>query len=302
MIELTIENKNYFLPENWQEVTQKDLLIISDVYSKYRIPDDFLKFVLIRMLGIKKHLVRIQDQIGFAKGIYRYLPFQTVLNFGIKTGKVKIFAQEDLFAVSQMLHWIINPNAKTSLTNNLLPKISIRQNFLFKKHFYGPQDHLRDVIAFEYSHAEIAFLEYCESKDPEKLNDLVGILYRPKKWYWRIEKLFSDKYISARMRYTGHRYGSRSNKRFSASLESRYSVLLFFQGCRNEITLKYPYIFTTPEDSGSPSAGWAGIFRSLTNENITEIDKVLELPIHTILFDINEKIRLNKESKDKSNG
>lgn len=292
MIKLSIENKAYFLPENWQEVSHKDLLIIADVYAKYRIPDDFLKFALIRMLGIKKHLVRIGDQIGYAKGIFRMLPFPAILRLGMNRGKVKIFSQEDLFAVSRMLHWIINPEAKTTLTKNLLPKITIRH-----KHFYGPQDHLQDVIAFEYSHAEIAFLEYCETKDPEKLNDLVGILYRPKKWYWRIEKIFSDKNISPRMRYTGQKYGSRSNKRFSASSEIKYSVFLFFQGCRNEITEKYPYIFTTSDDSGSPSSGWAGIFRSLTNENIVDINKVLELPIHTILFDINEKLRLNKETK-----
>ena len=57
------------------------------------------------------------------------------------------------------------------------------------------------------------------------------------------------------------------------------------------------------ETKTADSTGWAGVFRALTNENIIDINRVMELPIHTILFDLNEKIRFQQtKSKPETNG
>ncbi|MDX9907044.1 MAG: hypothetical protein RBS55_10700 [Bacteroidales bacterium] len=299
MIDLSIEDKRYFLPDNWQEITRKDLLIIADLYTRYLGSTDFLKYALIRMLGIRRYLVRYHDQIAFAKGLYRVLPIPAIIQLGINRGRVKVFPQDDLLVLSQMLSWITADisAAKSMLTRNLLPGITVRRSIFSRLHLYGPADQLRDVIAIEFAHADKAFLDYCTTGDPDKLEDLVGVLYRPQKWYWRIERLFTDKNNSLRMRYTGLRYGRSSCSSLSVSLPVKYAVLLYFQGCRNELLSNYPYVYTSDGGSDGHSTGWAGVFRALTNEKITDLDKVLELPIHTVLFDLNEKIRINKQNE-----
>jgi hypothetical protein len=305
MIDLSIENKRYFLPESWQEISRKDLLIISDLYTRYIGSTDFLKYALIRMLGIRRHLVRYRDQVVFAKGLYRVFPIPAIIHLGVNRGKVKVFSQEDLLVLSQLLSWIHSSTntAKNSLTRNLLPRITVRRSPFSRLHFYGPANQLRDVIAVEYAKADAAFLAYCETGDPDQLDDLVGALYRPKKWYWKIERLFTDKHTSMRMRYTGVKYGRKEYNALSLSLEIKYAVFLFFQGCRNDLLMKYPYVFSSDGNSEGHSTGWAGVFRALTNENIIDIDRVMELPIHTVLFDLNEKIWPNKQNqKTKSNG
>jgi hypothetical protein len=305
MIDLSIEDKRYSLPENWQEISRKDLLIISNLYTRYFGSTDFLKYALIRMLGIRRHLVRYRDQVAFAKGLYRVLPIPAIIHLGINRGKVKVFSQEDLLVLSQMLSWIHSSSGttKNSLTRNLLPRITVRRSLFSRLHLYGPADQLRDVIALEYAKADSAFLAYCATGDPAKLDDLAGVLYRPRKWYWFFERLFTDKDTSMRKRFIGVRYGSHSYSSISLSLPVKYAVFLFFQGCRNDLLMKYPYVFSSEGSSDCHSTGWAGVFRALTNENIIDIDRVMELPIHTVLFDLNEKIWLNKKNQNpKNNG
>ena len=303
MIDLSIEGKRYFLPENWQEITRNDLMIIADLYTRYLGSTDFLKFALIRMLGIRRYLVRYHDQVAFAKGLYRVLPIPAIIHSGINRGRVKVIPQEDILVLSQMLSWInsADDKAKNTLTRTLLPGITICRSLFSRLCLYGPADHLRDVIAIEYANADSAFLAYCATGDLDRLDDMVGALYRPRKWYWRLEKLFTDKNTSSRMRYTGIRYGRESYSSLSLSLPVKYAVFLFFQGCRNELLAKYPYVFTPDGGSDGNSTGWAGVFRALTNENIIDIDRVMELPIHTVLFDLNEKIRLIKQNEKLKN-
>jgi len=302
MIDLSIEGKRYFLPENWQEISRNDLLIIADLYTRYLGSTDFLKFALIRMLGIRRYLVRYHDQVAFAHGLYRVLPIPAIIHSGINRGRVKVIPQEDLLVLSQMLSWINSADkANNTLTRNLLPRITIRRSLFSRLHLYGPADHLRDVIAIEYANADSAFLAYCATGDLDQLDDLVGALYRPRKWYWRLERLFTDKNTSRRMRYTGIQYGRKSYSSLSLNLPVKYAVFLFFQGCRNDLLAKYPYVFTSDGGSDGNSTGWAGVFRALTNENIIDIDRVMELPVHTVLFDLNEKIRLIKQNEKLKN-
>jgi hypothetical protein len=305
MIDLSIEDKKYLLPENWQEITRKDLMIISDLFTHFYVPSVFFKLALISFLGIKKYLIQYNGQLAMAKGLYRVLPFPPVIRRGISRGKVKVFLQEDLLVLSQMLTWIHSTSSATpnSLTRNLLPRITVRRFLRPPLHLHGPADFIKDVIGIEYAKADAAFLAFCSTADPLYLNDLVGVLYRRKKWYWRIERLFSDKINSVRMRYTDLQSRRNSHNASSVSLKVKYAVFLFFQGCRNDLLLRYPFVYSSEGEQQPDSSGWAGVFRALTNENIVDIDKVMELPIHTILFDLNEKIRFNKQnSKPDNNG
>jgi hypothetical protein len=302
MIDLSIENKNYRLPENWHEITRKDLLIISELFTHFYIPGDFLKYALISFLGIKKYLIQYNGQMAMAQGLYRFLPFPPVIRRGFSRGKVKVFLQEDLLVLSQMLSWIHSSSSTipNSLTRNLLPGITVRRVLRPPLHLHGPADFIADVIGIEFAKADAAFLAFSSSADPLYLDNLFGTLYRRKKWYWRLERLFSDKVNSVRMSYTDLQYRQNSHNASSVSLAVKYAVFLFFQGCRNDLLLRYPFVFSSDGDSQPNPSGWAGIFRALTNENIVDINKVMELPIHTILFDLNEKIRFNKQNSNPS--
>ena len=301
MITLSIDGKPYSLPENWQEVSRRELLIIADLYTRFYPTGDFLKHALVRMLGIRRYLVPFGDQVAYAKGLCRVLPFPVAIRRGIKKGKVRVFSREDLFALSELLCWITSPEEhQPGLTKNLLPKITSRRYLLFRQDLFGPGDHLRDVIAIEFAKADAAYLAYCSSGDPHWLDEMAGILYRPGKWYWRLEKLFTDRSTSRRRRYSERQVRSNSCSSCSLSLAVKYAIFLFYQGCRNELLLKYPEVFSSGTGENTGSTGWAGIFRALTGEKIVDIDRVMELPIHTVLFDLNEKIRLNKQQRQKT--
>ena len=237
MIDLSIENKRYFLPESWQEISRKDLLIISDLYTRYIGSTDFLKYALIRMLGIRRHLVRYRDQVAFAKGLYRVFPIPAIIHLGVNRGKVKVFLQEDLLVLSQLLSWIHSSSNNTKIRSRetSCQESPFAVHCFHRLHLYGPADQLRDVIGIEYAKADAAFLAFCSTADPLYLNDLFGVLYRPKKWYWRIEKLFSDKGQLCENELYRSTVQAEFHNASSLSLHVKYAVFLFFQGCRNDL-------------------------------------------------------------------
>lgn len=115
-----------------------------------------------------------------------------------------------------------------STTKNLLPKIG---------NYYGPEDLLNNCTFFEYKEAVNAFTSYVKNKDENSLNELVAILYRPKKFLHGIVKHLPFYDGQIRQKYT-----SKTNPKYFAkrlqviskiSSAEKNIVLLFMDNCEN---------------------------------------------------------------------
>jgi hypothetical protein len=171
------------------------------------------------------------------------------------------------------------------------PAKSVR-NFLPKyKGLYGPYDAFQNLIVLEYIHAREAFLEYSMFKEEDKLNELIAILYRPKKSFHWIRKLFSNYNGQLRIDYNENNLESRIKKVAKWPNHIKYAIYLYFLGCDDylksgEVTIggnqiDLSILYKNADDDSSSSGdglGFLGILYKIADTgtfgNINEASRI----------------------------
>jgi hypothetical protein len=217
---------------------------------------------------------------------------------------------ENVFRISETMNSFFVPDeGKQSLvfnyntTKNLLPQIG---------RLYGPSEALINCTFFEYKEAHIRYFEFCKTKEDQYLDELIAILYRPKKILHFLRKLLPGYDGELRTRFT-----SKTNKRyFNNRLKKiaklpyhiKFCVYLYFQQCENflitgkpvidgtEIDLGLLYKGASSSSSGKPDIGLTGILFSLAETNVFGN---VEETANTNLYDILSRLYQLKVAYDK---
>lgn len=287
------DNKTIRYACSWDELTRSELLQISRLLLQNLSPAEFKLRLIYKMLGLNRRILSYNDRFYFVKGVFRYLRWEFLLKKAIKKGYIKRFSRQDAYFLSETLNWMFHVEEKrkkvtytlsNSLSRNLLGKIKRPRGL---SPLYGPADLLRDVSAIEFAKAHVRYESYVNTGDVRELNRMVATLYRPKK-------------KGSKLNYSDHLAERTALSMPMVPIQQRYAVFLFFQGCLWHLKKMYPLPFSQqPQPSEGAGYGWAGIFRALTDGKIADIDRVMELPIHTVLMDLNEKILTSRKLEEK---
>src|SRR5690606_35459528 len=213
---LYINDTSYTLPSSWQELTRKQLISLACLIHDSL---DGMRFAKIMFLILTQSLpwwkrIRVR---------FFYL-FQATLD-----------------ERADMLHLCRSFLENRSFTEQKIKKIGGRSVL------FGPPSALANITLWEYIRAEQMFLAYVNAganPDPEKLDKLIAILYRPARpdydpqIHEDIRVPLVDAGVDVRMAAVA-----------KVDIAVKIAILMWFDSCRSLIIKMYPGIFRKEEVS-----------------------------------------------------
>jgi len=254
MNHVQIDNIRRSLPSTWNELTSRQLLFISRLYQEKLLLVDFRVKALRQFLSIKRKVFRKIDP-------------------------------EDAHFLCETLDFLTK---EVTLTRNVIPVISTDLS-----KYYGPADAMTNCTFGEYTLASSVLDEYHKSGCETHLDQLVAILYRPKKIFWFIQKYFTDQQ-DPRVRFMNMTLKKRAGRISKVDHCVKHSVLLFFSGVLNSLTGLYPYVYKQKDETVDQDNGWASLIISLADGKTD--DKSLETVMNSNLYNV--FIGMNKKAKE----
>jgi len=242
------------LPSQWNELSRKQLLYVSKLFREQLTVVDFRVKTLFEFLSIKRKIF-------------------------------KRIAPEDAFTLCESLDFL---NKEVNLTRNLIPviKADLRK-------YHGPADSMVYCTFGEFTLACAALDEIQKTGEVKYLDELVAILYRPRKVFWFIRKYFTDNQ-DPRGKFMNRALKKRARKIARVDHCVKYSIYLFFNGVLNSLTVLYPYVYQEKDEAGDQENGWASLIISLADGKTD--DRSLETIMNSNLYNV--FIGLNKKAKE----
>ena len=254
MNQIEIDGKTYSMPSNWNELTRKQVLFVSRLFQGQLTMADFKLRALFDFLSVKSKVIK------------RIHP-------------------EDAYFLCESLDFLFK---EVTLTKNLLPVIGTGW-----RKWVGPSDAMMNCTFGEFTMANSLLDSFSKTKEQKYLDEMVAILYRPKKWFWLIRKGFTDNQ-DPRQRFASRSLKSRCIRMATVDYSVKYSVFLFFSGVLNSLPALYPYVYEQKGEAGSEDNGWASLIISLADGKTD--DKSLETVMNSNLYNV--MIGLNKKAKE----
>lgn len=265
MTELIITGKKNIKathPDNWGEVTDEQFIKIAEYLQTEMVSKADRVIIAQILLNIKnKDLFAIKDIEGFQ--IEKIIELH---NF--------------IFTEKAFSNWIIK---KAKFGKHLL---------------YGPDDNFRNVTWDEFVYCDMYLMEYCAKQQSTMLDKIIATLYRKQKYHYNprsedyngdIRETFNENTVSDRAENIISLYPTLT----------AIAIYINLRAVRKNIELQYTHLFpqveSEEENKVKKSAiGWENVTRTLCD--FANIDKIGKMPVHNILFELNERI---KESKKK---
>ena len=254
MNQVEIDGKTYFMPSDWNELTRKQVLFVSRLFQEQLTIMDFKLRVLCKFLSVSRKVLR------------RIHP-------------------EDAYFLGESLDFLFK---EVSLTKNLLPVLRTG-----RRKYFGPADAMMNSTFGEFTIANSLLDSFSKTKEQKYLDEMVAVLYRPRKWFWFIRKAFTDNQ-DPRKRFVNRTLKKRCRRISRLDFEIKYSVFLFFSGVLNSLPVLYPYVYQQKGDAGNEDNGWVSLIISLADGKTD--DKSLETIMNSNLYNV--FIGLNKKAKE----
>jgi hypothetical protein len=254
MNQVEIDGKIYFTPSDWNELTKKQVLFVSRLFQGQLTIVDFKIKALFKFLSIRKKVLKGMDH-------------------------------EDVYFLCESLNFLFK---EVSLTKNLLPVLQTG-----RRKYLGPADAMMNCTFGEFTMANSLLDSFSKTKEQKYLDEMVAVLYRPRKWFWFIRKSFTDNQDPRKL-FVNRTLKKRGRMISRLDYEIKYAVFLFFSGVLNSLPLLYPYVYQQQGDTGSEDNGWALLIISLADGKTD--DKSLETIMNSNLYNV--FIGLNKKAKE----
>jgi hypothetical protein len=254
MNQVEIDGKKYFMPSDWNELTKKQVLFVSRLFQGQLSVVDFKLRALFKFLSVRRKVLK------------RIHP-------------------EDAYFLGESLDFLF---FEVSLTRNLLPVLRTG-----RRKYFGPADAMMNCTFGEFTMANSLLDSYSKTREQKYLDEIVAVLYRPKKWFWFIRKAYSDNQ-DPRKKFVNRSLKLRCQRIATLDYEVKYSIFLFFSGVLNSLPQLYPYVYEQQGGTGSEDNGWASLIISLADGKTD--DKSLEMVMNSNLYNV--FIGLNKKAKE----
>lgn len=299
MNKIEIENKVHFIPSSWEEMTVKQLHYLVGLYSRKLTDFEFRTLLIIYFLGWRRKVIAYKDKMYWIPKYFRYFPLRSFVPFLITKGKCKVIDNVDLYLLIETLDFV---NKETPvLHKNKIPVIKVGR--FFKTKLFGPADDFSNCSYLEYAKTDVRFMKFfaSESKDVDALNELIAVIYRPKKWFLFFRKKFGNYNGDIRRKYNDTFVNRYKNKINRLPWQTKYTIFLFVYGVRKQIEADYPHIFQKSEESKTNNFGHAGIIVELAGAKFGNPDQTAETPLHTIMIHLEQLSIDAEEARERNN-
>jgi hypothetical protein len=240
------------LPEDWEELTRRQLLLVVSILFRAATP-------MAAQLLLLRTLARLP------------LP---------------LWSRLTVFQLADHVRHVRFLTEPSRLTKQLLPRLGP-----WWARLAGPGDWLAGLSVWEFANAETHLRTWTSSQDPAALNKLVAVLYRPRRWLWWLRK-FSPSYTGdPRQAFNSKTVAVRAGRVGRLPLVQRQAVLFYYLGCRASLENAYPYLFSGDDANGQDANPWLTLIGKLPNDKFGDIEQIGQRPLHTVLLFTNQFIR-----------
>jgi len=249
--QVVVDSFQRTLPSSWNELTAKQLLFVAEMFHKGLSVVDFKVTTLYQFLSIKlKDFKRINAEDGY------YL--------------------------CKTLDFILDG---VTLTKNLIP--TLRRGIT---KFYGASDGLLYCTFGEFTQAHTRYEQFVNKKSDSALDELVAILYRPRKFGWFIRRYFTES-PDPRVKFKERTFKKRAKRMTKLDPVIKYAVFLFFSGCVNSLPKQFPNVYRKKEDSVASENGWISLIISLADGKTdnNSIDLVVNSNLYNVFLGLEQK-------------
>jgi hypothetical protein len=251
-------NKRYYtVPENWNELSKKQLLQV------------------VRLLYLKNYAVE--------KALLKLLKILTAMSW-YRFGRAPIESKSDRSGLEEYLYlpdFLIREN---NLTRQLLPDYG---------EFHGPCDGMTNLRMNEFVFSEHYYMQWAEGRENEKLlNNLVAVLYRPKKRKYNLRK---NKDGDARIAFNENLCEFYATSEIYAwPKHVKLAIVCFYEACRAKMVSDNPDVF-----GGEGEPAKHGLISIMLNVAETHVfggfDQVEQLHVSLVLIQLSEMVHKAKE-------
>jgi hypothetical protein len=172
-----------------------------------------------------------------------------------------------------------------------------KQLITYYRGMYGPADDFDNLTMGEWNACEIFYRDLVEESSDEALDKLVAVLYRKAKPEYD-RKLNTDGDIRQPFKMFEIDYYSKKIKHWPA--EVKLSVLLWFDGCREQLKQCYSLFDGTGTAPGDP--GMFDVIRGLCGDKYGSMKNVEDLNVHLALRELDamkkEAAEIEKQYKN----
>lgn len=270
------------VPDSWNKLSRRQLLFLSLLFGKALEQYHFKVIALNKLSGIKitgKYYIHETNQ--------RYC-------FQVKHQRRRFFVTAGLY--KELLKSIAFITSPSTLTLQLIPR------FWFGRWFYGPSDSLYNISYNELVHAQLAYTNFENTKDPAHLNHLLAVLYRRKKK--SIRKSDPNWDGDMRENFSAYTYQRRARWFRFVPFKLKYTVFIFYSGSLSQMADEHPLCFKAPTRVSSkpkkenPAKALIDLVPVITKGDPTKNNELYKTPAWDV-FDAYERMREEFEATKK---
>ena len=165
--------------------------------------------------------------------------------------------------------------------------------------YFGPDNNFRNVIWDEFVYVDTYLLQYCEIDDTDFADKIIAILYRNARENYN--PIAADSKGDIREDFNENNFHGRELKFRSLDDKIKKSILFNLRALRSNLSLTYDFIFPHQEKEVDEkykskkkkiNSHWGHITRKLCD--FADLDKVGIMPMHNVLFELNERLKENR--------
>lgn len=255
-VSLTYHLKNksitdaFSFPSNWNELTKKQYLFIAAIWQS-------LQHLVVCGEDILEARVRIFLALTGSQSI--------------RTAKRRIEYIEALDGEKQM--------ELVVLTNFLFSSLDVKTNkqpvlkYWFKR-FAGATDNLGNICIGAFNVAVTSFNAYNNTKDEKYLNQLVAALYSRKNLFGKVAE-FNMNTVDIDAKVLA-----------KISHAEKIGVWLFFYGCLENFSTRYPAVFEKKSTGGKSKYGFTSVILALSGNKFGVFKETEKTNVHLVMMEL----------------
>jgi hypothetical protein len=137
----------------------------------------------------------------------------------------------------------------------------------------------------------VRYEQYCQTKNPDSLNELVAILYRRKRLFWFINRHFTES-PDPRVRFWDRTLLARTRHIASIPDETKYAIFLFFSGVMGSLPATFPNVYKPkPSSKTTGQNSWSTLIISLADGKTDDesLNRIMNSNLYNVFLGMEQK-------------
>lgn len=221
--------------------------------------------------------------------------------YGLNIAKSKMLMAMKLYKIDYRSFMNLSHENKyhiTKLCDFLFEKCELNKWIIKKlrigfKTFHGPEDYLADLTGAEMAWLEAKYSDYQKDFKQDLIDEIIAILYRPKKLFAKKRMPFSEELAEETLLRV---------RLLPKAVKT--AIFLNFKGCRNYIIDTHPIIYSGESSNNTKKnhskSVWEPVLRKLAKTGVFgDYDSTKKQNFYTILAEVTDMIVDSQELQKK---